>query len=617
MKNFYHPYQFIPVDTRRTQKQRWRDRNDIVRSDNAFTRHDRWRPESQSGRITCTLTCRTPLVAGAEQRAGNRSTPGEVQPYRLPDATLAIPGNSLRGMIASIAEAISQSALRVLTREEDLQWSVRKPVESPLKELGILRHDETGWHIRVLPMSEVISIPVNRLGGEQTHQHDENPAPRHIALNSDGRFQRFIDSPTPDSRTGILFRRGSHEDMPNKKKEKFIVWDGELETLERLSVDDAVVETFDRILHARQDALKEEGRSFPLLPIGYEGRDWKGRIVRSGDIVWFGRDKERVVELSYSAIWRKAVPGALHEAFSRTAGKDSLPWNPEREALTPAEALFGVVEENPESHRNARNLASRLRFHDALPLGDVKLEKELITLKILASPKPPSPAMYFAAASNGYIAKKDLDLSRHNPNGRKFYLPTTDTGNHWESRITDPEHNWKPHLRARPVAAKSRFRFTIAFENLSADELALLCAALRPGEGFIHRLGLGKPLGLGQVEIAIERLELIDRPNRYSPTGLTAPRYRQATPPTEPGNLVDRAALSLLRQIGVPSHYDPDLPVCYPYTTEQEPYAETEGYRWFVANDKKHGPRHILKKPVAGQPPRYLEPNEENADDNR
>jgi len=397
--NFYNPYQFIPVDTRRTKKQYWHDRDDIADPENSFTRHDRWHPEGKSGRITCTLKCRTPLVAGAKQDPGTRKTPGTVDPYCLPDDTLAIPGNSLRGMVASIAEAISQSALRVLTSEEEAQWSVRKPVESPLTMLGILLHDEIGWHIRVLPMNEVITIPLNRLDSRRSYQHNENRTLLHVELTREGRFRRFVDSPTPHSYTGILFRRGSHKDMPNKQKEKFIVWDGELETLERVDVDDKVVETFNNILRRRHKELKEENKDFPLLPVGYEDRDWEKQVVRSGDIVWFGRDRKRnVIELSYSAIWRKEVPGTLHFAFQNAGGKDALPWNKDRDELTPAEALFGVVEEKPETHRNARNLASRLRFHDAEPLGDVKLEEKTITLKILASPKPPSPAMYFAAA---------------------------------------------------------------------------------------------------------------------------------------------------------------------------------------------------------------------------
>ena len=615
MNRFYTPYRFIPVDTRRAHKREWRQRRDLEDESNAFVRHDRWSAGGLSGRITCVLHCRTPLVAGAEQSEGSRDRPGAVRPYRHPDGTLSIPGNSLRGMIASVAEAISQSALRVLSGEEESCWSVRKRPAHALRELGILLRTADGWQLLVLPENERLSIRLGGLGNQQTYQHSDNRELLHVELDSNGRFRRFADTAGSDTRTGILLRRGWHDKMPNKKKELFILWNGETGDLERLRVDNAVVETFEQILRARHEELGEED-DFPILPVGYEGRDWEQPVVRSGDLVWFRRNGDRVVELSYSAIWRKRVPGTLHEAFQRSGGDDALPWNPARNHLTPAEALFGAVEEQPKEHRNtrslnARNLASRLRFLDASPENGAIPDKP-VTLKILASPKPPSPAMYFAAASGHYISKEDLDLREHAPNGRKFYPPTAGgEATHWESRIEDPNHNWKPHLRVSPIPEKSRFRFRIEFENLSEGELALLCTALQPGKGFVHRLGLGKPLGLGQVEITIRKLELIDRTTRYSPEGLDAPRYRKGEIPSDPGPLVEKGALELLRQLGTPASYEPELPVCYPYTTEQGPYSESEGYKWFVENDKKNGPQQYLEKAEAGQPPPSLKPNRE------
>lgn len=47
--------------------------------------------------------------------------------------------------------------------------------------------------------------------------------------------------------------------------------------------------------------------------------------------------------------------------------------------------------------------------------------------------------------------------------------------------------------------------------------------SLRPSPEFRHRLGLGKPLGLGTVEVAIEGVFLIDRVARYTKDPLGAP----------------------------------------------------------------------------------------------
>ena len=39
----------------------------------------------------------------------------------------------------------------------------------------------------------------------------------------------------------------------------------------------------------------------------------------------------------------------------------------------------------------------------------------------------------------------------------------------------------------------------VDFDNLSPRELGLLLYALKPAEGFRHKLGMGKPIGLGGV----------------------------------------------------------------------------------------------------------------------
>lgn len=85
-------------------------------------------------------------------------------------------------------------------------------------------------------------------------------------------------------------------------------------------------------------------------------------LVLAGDILYYRAEHGEVVELSYSSIWRKAIAGDLFSAFARSSGENSLPWNKNRQALTPAEALFGVVEDQPDKQQGGRHLASRVRF---------------------------------------------------------------------------------------------------------------------------------------------------------------------------------------------------------------------------------------------------------------
>lgn len=76
----------------------------------------------------------------------------------------------------------------------------------------------------------------------------------------------------------------------------------------------------------------------------------------------------------------------------------------------------------------------------------------------------------------------------------------------------------KQYTQIKPVAAGVTFTFDIRFENLSDTELgAILWALQLPGEQggeYRHKLGMGKPLGMGSVHIKPE-LHLTDRTTRY------------------------------------------------------------------------------------------------------
>ncbi len=67
----------------------------------------------------------------------------------------------------------------------------------------------------------------------------------------------------------------------------------------------------------------------------------------------------------------------------------------------------------------------------------------------------------------------------------------------------------------RPVRSQTKFAGSIRFENLALEELGALLSALELPEGMAHKLGLGKPLGLGSVRIGAVQLRLWDRAKRY------------------------------------------------------------------------------------------------------
>ena len=642
-EKFYNPYQFIPVSTKETEKLDWKhmeqEGSTLKRADNLFVRHDCWHQKGFSGRITCELTTLSPLVVGGRQEEAKKidrdkgifkSEPAKAHPYRLPDNPDVrkerlkfpehLPANSLRGMIASIAEIMSQSSLRVLTKESENPLSVRRSTDIPLKKMGVLLRENKQNYL--IPLGEGWSygryenIEKTIIATEKERSENQELEQRYC--------YHFVHNNYPASELGgFLYIRGYHGDMPNKQRETLLKFTGELDrdADDRLVVKKGCVEDFEAIL---QDQHRNQKNHFPVLPKGYENhpKRWvtgkKGKqlpCVLDGDLVYYEEENGEVMELSYSSIWRRPVKGKLHEAFSYSCGENALPWHGSRDALTPAEWLFGVVEDNPNEDKRggSRNLASRICFTDAVATKQKRFYPDQ-TLKILGSPKPPSPSLYFGSAQYKYISKDNLELSGKDqpdgaiPNGRKYYLPQPlGIGKNaaipykWTSSsiASDKQHL---HIRCSPIDLDTTFTFDIDFENLGEKELELLIKSIIPSLEFVHRLGLGKSLGLGHVKLRITKLETIDRKARYSFTGLTKERYMnnqellEKLQRNQNNSLINNDAQQALCALSecVLSEFklsDPKNikhPVCYPYSkfAKQLAHNESKGFEWFVCNDR-------------------------------
>lgn len=78
--------------------------------------------------------------------------------------------------------------------------------------------------------------------------------------------------------------------------------------------------------------------------------------------------------------------------------------------------------------------------------------------------------------------------------------------------------NSTQHTRIEPVKANKSFTFRIYFENLSNVELGALLWALEPQgdtqKKYRHKLGMGKPLGMGSIEL-VPTLHITNRKQRY------------------------------------------------------------------------------------------------------
>lgn len=554
-----------------------------------------------SGRIICSLMTESPVFVGAGRTAGTSGQAAVVESASCPSPhhrVPMIPGSSLRGMISSLAEAVTNSAMRVV---EDRSLSYRKDIRAALNCMGMVLREGDRWFLRPLtrpPKSSDQSLThefqrifdddyetgvriyighyksSDWLAELKSYRHDD---PEFYYLpQSMIRYNAFQGGDAGKTRPisqseyeqldnkddyirGILYvlGRSAVRDLPdNKMRELFIPYPQHVESRPVFHLPKETLDTFHSIADERHDDTETDcEKMLPYTPRGTRRNDnpeqYGARVrLKHGDIVYFsvakGSNGWFVDEVSFSAIWRgqKRHNGRLvtTHSFLEEANPDLVPLgSPSRRRLTPAELLFGVVEEKSKgigsTSSKARAYASRVRITEARvqPRSNHDYFEDETTLKILDGPKPPSPALYFKPkVGSGYISKDDLNPELHTIQGRKMYLHQypEPRGNPprapWESRLTrpgDPNSRLEQKAKIRPWKAGLRFYFHVDFDNLSEWELSLLLYVLRPTDTFRHKIGLGKPIGLGTVSIRPEGVFLVNRSQRYLRDNLTDPRY--------------------------------------------------------------------------------------------
>jgi len=246
----------------------------------------------------------------------------------------------------------------------------------------------------------------------------------------------------------------------------------------------------------------------------------------NGNLVFFGR--AQMFRLPYEHRPIDLVPSELRRATD----------------IDYAEAMFGFVRTRRELDEmgidvpqgdKQRAYAGRVIVTDAVLLsnaGDIWLA-EAFHPRILATPKPTAFQQYLTQQHPD--DRRRLDHYDSTPpdsdetviRGHKFYWHQglgTDQGLTLEEirdAIKEPDRVGSEdtqHTRFKPLRPGVQFSFRVSFENLSERELGALCWTLHPrgeqGRLYCHHLGMGKPLGMGAVELHA-RLHLIDRSLRY------------------------------------------------------------------------------------------------------
>jgi len=614
---FFNPYNFVRnIRTPRPEQEN-------VLGDCPPPPHDRY--VGLTGRITCSLRTVTPLfVSDSHDIRIQPGNDGEGNPidkehpsYRFftipgkrgrPEP--AIPGSSLRGMLRSVFELSTNSCFsvfdgdRILDRREGPRYG-NKIKENP----GIIRklasQDKSGevelcsaasigcYH----PSDEHLKNALDSRGGIDAWKTGDRVAARASRVGKGPQrryivreFAEIIDRLSPLEAGEVVIegwlkitRRG---EGTLKKSEALFLDTEKHGSSGRLAFDISQQNEYNNVLQSQIERKQ--------LPVQVSDNK-----LQVGDLVWVdvvgSGDKRRVHRLARVQIPRTPYAYPIGE-FLEEHLKHCSDYN----RLCPACRLFGWVTKaggGADSDPNKRMAyAGRLHFsHAELETDSFSCYQE-IPLAVLSSPQPTKCGFYLLDSNGRPKAPVDYNAPfAARLRGRKIYWHhrTTDSREYARAPFGNPGKHPVRDNQNRTVrgllAPETEFQFTLEFENLAELELGALLWAIELEKGIYHRLGYGKPLGLGSVELNVKKLEVFNWLERLASLDQNAGRHEITEYKNSLrdeflsemarcyGEEFDRVLEELRTILGGPPD---ELPIHYP-RSEEEPSEKGENFKWF------------------------------------
>jgi CRISPR-associated protein (TIGR03986 family) len=424
----------------------------------------------------------------------------------------ALPGSSVRGMIRTLVEIATCSKMEMMDGNRNLFF--RNIQDNNYKNIfieqlnnGIVRmRSKPGWILKrggkyiLQKASKVYKVDIRSLEeiglanrgtkylfsdiwfdpNSVTLYHEKQIGNRTFRLEYN-KIRRISRSPIDGFSKGTLLQTG---DIPRKHFQWIIG-----EALNDESAD---------ITNLMATYAKDENRD--------EGADLIKILKKKGDNVaipcFYIEEHGQPVAIGHTGLFRYPYKYKIQDAVKQKAG------GPGRDM---ASEMFGYAEDKAQK-------AGRIFFEDC-PICDSK-GTELKFFKILSSPKPTSFQLYLE--QNGAGNEKihwGSDIARIRGNkmywhSKKDYTNPDAVGKNEEELLKRIFSGNEMYTAGNVVKAGSIFKGRIRFEGLSKAELGALLFVLELPKGCAHKIGMGKPLGLGSVEIACS-LNLKNLQERY------------------------------------------------------------------------------------------------------
>jgi CRISPR-associated protein (TIGR03986 family) len=538
------PYNFIPLPLP----------EQVVKvSPGGLPDHGRYHADRLTGHVDCKLVTRSPLYIRCAVPPEFFTEYGEKRDVDLTleqkavranffhhgrDDLPVIPGSSLRGMVRSLVEIACYGKMQWVSGSDNGKITYRAvaasksdPLAEPYRKFmgkfgsnvraGYLVRQGDDWHVQPAKTSRELGIdsddkffrirendiPEGAVPGLKKI-HDDGYAPQYhkVSFNGEARLNNRVHRKqavvtsigAPDGGknfSGTLVCTGNMMETKggNTPRSNHVI-------IPEQNLIEDLLEIPSQVVSDYRGTLTEFQKSDPF-------DEHRGCLLDKRP-VFYVTEKEKVIWFGHCPNFR--VP-ARTEGGKVTAPLDLVPKElRDTRVIDLAEAIFGfTAEKNRPEHPDG--YAGRVFFTDAgcVSDGDVWLTQAPVELKVLGSPKPSCFQHYLVQdPEHDHDPDRKPSLAHYGTpagetviRGHKLYW-------HKGSNPSIQNDNQKASptqfTRVRPVRPGVVFTSRIYFENLTQFELGALLWVLQLPENCYHKLGMGKPLGMGAVRITPE-----------------------------------------------------------------------------------------------------------------
>lgn len=467
---FVNPYNFVPTDA----PKRFIDAEAI--SENKHT-----------GVFFCRLITRTPLsIPDTAEQSGDNAP----YPFLTVDGNKIVPGSSLRGVIRSIYETVTNSCMA--TVEENDVITARADPKSAFKPALLIREKNEEWNLYSAQSAPLIvregTVTNGTIHVQGKDYHWGDP----VLIDDSNKLKRYPsdlrpyapENLKPGYKKGYLFLG---EAFGNKHAEGIFFKENKINghSSEYISRLDEVYAAYNDSSINRSLYTNANGKKNIKAHYGYQGYEY---AKKNGVIpIWYQITAEGKIHLSFAAIGRMAYDNSLSSIYN--VGKPCR----NRNNVCKACALFGMIGE--------KSLGSKVRFTDGICVSDPGTMDNVL-LKELGSPKPSYLPFYTEEGKN-------YDQQGIRIRGRKFYWHNPKAASDANVYKGDPKGDTSRSSRVELQNSGAEYTFKVYYDKVTEQQRNELAWALTLGDNdkdgkHCIKIGHGKPLGLGSAKIIIE-----------------------------------------------------------------------------------------------------------------